>query len=155
MCENQFVSINQLMNKLNVNEQLNIYFEEFFENKLYKGKFNIKPIGFSIDGNLVSNSLIYESFPNLSYISNLTDGFFKINKSKTFAKIMVRAETKTMDSGIIYHPKKLVKVKDEKLLKSLKYKMYEENKYEKIKDDIEFDEEEPKTVEIEIDPGAF
>ena len=154
MSDFEFVSINQLMKKLNVKEQLNIYFEEFFENKLFKGKWNIKPIGFSIDGNLISNSLIYESFPNLKYISNLTDGFFKINKSKTFAKIMVRAETKTMDSGIIYHPKKLVKVKDEKLLKSLKYKMYEENKYEKIKAEVEFDEEEPKD-ENEIDPEAF
>ena len=154
MCENQFVSINQLMEKLNVNEQLNIYFEKFFENKLFKGKWNVKPLGFSIDGNLISNSLIYESFPNLKYISNLTDGFFKINKSKTFAKIMVRAETKTMDSGIIYHPKKLVKVKDEKLLKSLKDRMYEENKYEKIKAEVEFDEEDPND-EIEIDPEAF
>ena len=153
MSDFEFVSINQLMKKLNVKEQLNIYFEEFFENKMFKGKWNIKPIGFSIDGNLISNSLIYESFPNLKYISNLTDGFFKINKSKTFAKIMVRAETKTMDSGIIYHPKKLTRVKDEKLLQTLKYKMYEENKYEKIKDEVEFDEEEPKTVEI--DPEAF
>ena len=149
-----FVSINQLMNKLDVKEQLNIYFEEFFENKLFKSKYNIKPLGFAIDGNLISNSLIYESFPNLKYISNLTDGFFKINKSKTFAKIMVRAETKTMDSGIIYHPKKLVKVKDEKLLKSLKDRMYEENKYEKIKAEVEFDEEDPND-EVEIDPEAF
>ena len=150
-----FVSINQLMNKLDVKEQLNIYFEEFFENKLFKGKWNIKPLGFSIDGNLISNSLIYNLFPSLTYISNITDGFFKINKPKTFAKLMIRKETKTTDSGIIYHPKKLMEVKDEKLLQTLKDKMYEENKHEKIKDDIEFDEEEPKTVEFEIGPDAF
>ena len=150
-----FVSINQLMNKLNVNEQLNIYFEEFFENKLFKSKYNIKPLGFSIDENLVSNSLIYKSFPNLKYISNITDGFFKINKPKTFAKLMIRKETKTTDSGIIYHPKKLVKVEDEKFLKLLKDRMDVENKYERIKDEFEFDEEEPKTVEFEIGPDAF
>ena len=155
MSDFEFVSINQLMKKLNVKEQLNIYFEEFFENKLFKGKWNIKPIGFSIDGNLISNSLIYESFPNLKYISNLTDGFFKINKSKTFAKLMIRNETKTTSSGIIFHPKKLMRVKDEKLLKLLKDKMDVENKYERIKADIKFDEEEPKTVEIEIDPDLF
>ena len=149
-----FVSINQLMNKLDVKEQSNIYFEEFFENKLFKSKYNIKPLGFAIDGNLVSNSLIYKSFPNLKYISNITDGFFKINKPKTFAKLMIRKETKTTDSGIIYHPKKLVKVKDEKLLQTLKYKMHEENKYEKIKAEVEFDEEDPND-EIEIDPEAF
>ena len=150
-----FVSINQLMNKLNVKEQLNIFFEEFFENKLFKGKYNIKPLGFAIDENLVSNSLIYKSFPNLKYISNLTDGFFKINKSKTFAKLMIRKETKTTDSGIIYHPKKLMRVNDEKFLKLLKDRIDVENKYERIKDEVEFDEEEPKTVEFEIGPDLF
>ena len=155
MSDFEFVSINQLMKKLNVKEQLNIYFEEFFENKLFKGKWNIKPLGFSIDGNLVSNSLIYKSFPNLKYISNITDGFFKINKPKTFAKLMIRKETKTTDSGIIYHPKKLMRVNDEKLLKLLKDRMDVENKYERIKDEFEFDEEEPKTVEFEINPDVF
>ena len=155
MSDFEFVSINQLMKKLNVKEQLNIYFEEFFENKLFKGKWNVKPLGFSIDGNLVSNSLIYKSFPNLKYISNITDGFFKINKPKTFAKLMIRKETKTTDSGIIYHPKKITRVKDEKLLKLLKDRMDVENKYERIKDEFEFDEEEPKTVEFEIGPDLF
>ena len=150
-----FVSINQLMNKLDVKEQSNIYFEEFFENKLFKSKYNIKPLGFAIDGNLVSNSLIYKSFPNLKYISNITDGFFKINKPKTFAKLMIRKETKTTDSGIIYHPKKLMRVNDEKFLKLLKDRMDVENKYERIKDEFEFDEEEPKTVEFEIGPDLF
>jgi len=67
---------------------------------------------------------------------------------------MIRKETKNTDSGIIYHPKKLMEVKDEKLLKSLKYKMYEENKYEKIKAEVEFNEEDPND-EVEIDPDAF
>ena len=68
---------------------------------------------------------------------------------------MIRKETKTTDSGIIYHPKKIMRVKDEKLLKLLKDRMDVENKYERIKDEFEFDEEEPKTVEIKINPDVF
>ena len=68
---------------------------------------------------------------------------------------MIRKETKTTDSGIIYHPKKLMRVNDEKFLKLLKDRMDVENKYERIKDEFEFDEEEPKTVEFEIGPDAF
>ena len=49
------------------------------------------------------------------------------------------------------------KINEGELLISLKDRMDVENKYEKIMNEVEveFDEEEPKTVEFEIGPDAF
>lgn len=156
--ELQYVTVNKLIETLNPIldgiKQVDVYFCDYVESLYYKGKHNIKPIAFAFDGQLVDNEKIWDLLPDILYLTNLTDKWFKRPPlSKILCRVMIKTETKEYN-GYKYHPSKVQELGNEKLQKKLEKRLSDDrvtrvNKLaEKCNIEEEFDE-------IEIDPEAL
>ncbi|EAX82118.1 hypothetical protein TVAG_275580 [Trichomonas vaginalis G3] len=127
MSGSRFVTVNQLMDALspileNV-KQVDVYFDDYVESLYYKGKFNIKPIAFAFDNKLIENAKIWELIPNIEFITNINDKWFKrIPTTKVLCKLMIKTEEKEFN-GFKYHPNKVSELENEKLQKKLNDKL--------------------------------
>ena len=123
MSGSRFVTVNQLMDALspileNV-KQVDVYFDDYVESLYYKGKHNIKPIAFAFDNKLIENAKIWELIPDIEYITNIKDKWFKrIPTTKVLCKLMIKTEAKEFHE-FTYHPNKVSELENEKLQKKL------------------------------------
>ncbi|EAX85945.1 hypothetical protein TVAG_332020 [Trichomonas vaginalis G3] len=100
-------------------KQVDVYFDDYVESLYYKGKFNIKPIAFAFDNKLIENAKIWELIPNIEFITNINDKWFKrIPITKVLCKLMIKTEEKEFNE-FKYHPNKVSELENEKLQKKL------------------------------------
>ncbi|EAY17665.1 hypothetical protein TVAG_235470 [Trichomonas vaginalis G3] len=100
-------------------KQVDVYFDDYVESLYYKGKFNIKPIAFAFDNKLIENAKIWELIPDIEFITNINDKWFKrIPTTKVLCKLMIKTEEKEFNR-FKYHPNKVSELENEKLQKKL------------------------------------
>ncbi|KAI5486082.1 protein of unknown function, DUF4108 family [Trichomonas vaginalis G3] len=100
-------------------KQVDVYFDDYVESIYYKGKFNIKPIAFAFDNKLIENAKIWELIPDIEFITNINDKWFKrIPTTKVLCKLMIKTEEKEFNR-FKYHPNKVSELENEKLQKKL------------------------------------
>ena len=152
MSESKFVTVNQLMDKLSPIltqvKQVDVYFDDYIQSLFYKGKFNIKPIAFAFDGKLIENSKIWELIPDIEFITNIKDKWFKQQNhlTKVLCRLMIKTEEKEFNR-FKYHPCKILELGNEKLQKKLNERL-SKDKVERVNklakgngnDEEEFDE---------------
>ncbi|KAI5492795.1 protein of unknown function, DUF4108 family, partial [Trichomonas vaginalis G3] len=100
-------------------KQVDVYFDDYVESLYYKGKHNIKPIAFAFDNKLIENAKIWELIPDIEFITNINDKWFKrIPTTKVLCKLMIKTEEKEFNK-FKYHPNKVSELENEKLQKKL------------------------------------